>query len=111
MKEIKINRKLVGIALLSLSLSSHCLAGRALADVLDSATVSLSCTSYTLTVTGHGLHQQNAAVNFHWVVAEGSLGVGITDMGVSDTLLVKPNVSDRAFRATVTKPNPIPPVR
>ena len=71
-KKIKINRKLLGAALLSLSLSSLCMAGRGQAEVLDSATVALSCNSYTITVAGHGLNQPNAAVQYRWGVAEGS---------------------------------------
>jgi hypothetical protein len=106
-KKIKINRKLVGVALLSLS--SLCMAGRGQAEVLDSATVALSCNSYTITVAGHGLNQPNAAVQYRWGIAEGSLGVGLTGMGVTDMLSVEPNVRDRTFVASVTKPEPIPP--
>ena len=108
-KKIKINRKLGGIALLGLSLSSLCMAGRVQAEVLDSATVSLSCNSYTITVAGHGLNQPNAAVQYRWGVAEGSPGVGITGMSVTDMLSVKPKVRDRTFMASATKPEPIPP--
>jgi hypothetical protein len=109
MKEIKISRKLIGMALLSLSLGSPCMAGRVQAEVLDSATVSLSCNSYTITVVGHGLNQPNAAVQYRWGVAEGSTGVGVTGMGVTDMLWVKPKVRDRTFMASATKPEPIPP--
>jgi hypothetical protein len=108
-KEIKINKKLIGVALLSLSLGSPCTAGRAQAEVLDSATVSLSCNSYTITVAGHGLNQPNAAVQYRWGVAEGSPGVGITGMSVTDMLSVRPKVRDRTFMASATKPEPIPP--
>jgi hypothetical protein len=108
MKEIKINLMLAKMALLSLSMSTLCMAGRVQADVLDSAKVSLSCNSYTITVAGHGLGQPNAAVQYHWIVAEGSLGVGITGMGVTDMLSVSPRV-DQTFMASATKPDPIPP--
>ena len=91
--------------LLTLALGSSL----ARADVLDSATVSLSCTGYTVTVAGHGLKQPDATVNYNWEVVYGGLGIGIIGSGVTDVLPVKPKGRDGTFMVSATKPEPIPP--
>jgi hypothetical protein len=83
-------------------------AASAQADVIDSATVSLSCNSYTLKVTGHALSHPNAAVQYQWGVTEGSLCCGMGGEFVNDTLAVKPK-ANQTFTASVTRSEPTPP--
>jgi hypothetical protein len=84
------------------------IAASAQADVLDSATVTLTCKNYTINVTGHGLINPNGAVQYRWQVDEGSITPGhATKVGI-DMLSVTPK-ADHTFSASATKPITTPP--
>jgi hypothetical protein len=83
-------------------------AASAQADVVDSATVTLTCKNYTIKVAGHGLTNPNGAVHYRWQIDEGSITPGhATKVGI-DTLSVTPK-ADHTFTASATKPITTPP--
>jgi hypothetical protein len=100
------------VALGSLLLAVGIAASSAQADVLDSATIIQSCSSYTIKVTGHALSHPTAYVLYDWGRVEGlqcrSVPSDATVAGVTDILSVTPK-ADQTFTASATRPQPIPP--
>jgi hypothetical protein len=83
------------------------IAASAQGDVIDSATVSQTCNSYTIKVTGHALSHPNASVVYEFGGLEGFRD-GAATVGVTDSILVTPK-RDQTFKASATRPQPIPP--
>lgn len=78
------------------------------ADVLDSVSLNMTCTNFTVVAKGHGLAHPGPAVNYSWGALLGGLGSGFAGLGTSDTIQVKSN-DDGAFSVSVTEPEPMPP--
>ena len=78
------------------------------ADMLDSLTITVTCKNYTVRAIGHDLTHPNAVVQFHTSVDEGGIGIGITNFGITNSVVVNPD-RNAAFDVSVTNPDPRPP--